>query len=223
MKDIGYIFDRRNIDIEKLKEYGFQSDKNGYRLSKTLDVEGDFSIEIVIGNVKTVCVTDNDFGAEYTLGYSDTAGGAFASIVRTETERILNDIVEKCTTLCAFKSQNALFVINRSAEYGDRLEFPWGGFDDAVIRNRQSGKWYAVIMHVKADRLGFDNDRYIEIINLHTSRAAELIDNKAVFPAYHMNKQHWLSVIGDGEIDPLKLREMIDESYDLSVRKKKNR
>ena len=37
----------------------------------------------------------------------------------------------------------------------------------------------------------------------------------SVLPAYHMNKEHWNSVILDGSIPEEKIRQMIGESYDL--------
>jgi len=40
----------------------------------------------------------------------------------------------------------------------------------------------------------------------------------AVVPGYHMNKRHWNTVIVNGSIPEKKLKEMIDESYQLVVR-----
>jgi predicted DNA-binding protein (MmcQ/YjbR family) len=38
----------------------------------------------------------------------------------------------------------------------------------------------------------------------------------SVIPGYHMNKLHWNSVILDGTVPDDLVREMIDESYDLT-------
>ena len=40
----------------------------------------------------------------------------------------------------------------------------------------------------------------------------------AIIPGYHMNKQHWNSVILDGSIPENQLIDMIDNSYDLVVK-----
>lgn len=40
----------------------------------------------------------------------------------------------------------------------------------------------------------------------------------AVIPGYHMNKQHWNTVILDGTIADEELRAMIDQSYRLVVK-----
>ncbi|MCI8418825.1 MAG: MmcQ/YjbR family DNA-binding protein [Lachnospiraceae bacterium] len=38
---------------------------------------------------------------------------------------------------------------------------------------------------------------------------------EAVIPAYHMNKQHWNSIILDGTVPRKEIQRMIGESYDL--------
>jgi predicted DNA-binding protein (MmcQ/YjbR family) len=41
---------------------------------------------------------------------------------------------------------------------------------------------------------------------------------EAVLPGYHMNKEHWNTVVLDGTIPDAELRGMIDHSYDLVVK-----
>lgn len=41
----------------------------------------------------------------------------------------------------------------------------------------------------------------------------------AVIPGYHLNKQHWNTVILDGSLSKEVVREMIEDSYDLVVSK----
>ena len=38
---------------------------------------------------------------------------------------------------------------------------------------------------------------------------------EAVIPAYHLNKEHWSSVILNGTVPEKDVRRMIEESYDL--------
>lgn len=42
-----------------------------------------------------------------------------------------------------------------------------------------------------------------------------------ILPGYHMNKKHWNTVIIDGRLPAKLVREMIDESYDLVNKTKK--
>jgi predicted DNA-binding protein (MmcQ/YjbR family) len=41
----------------------------------------------------------------------------------------------------------------------------------------------------------------------------------AVIPGYHLNKQHWNTVILDGSIPDSTIRDMVEDSYDLVVSK----
>ncbi len=43
----------------------------------------------------------------------------------------------------------------------------------------------------------------------------EFEDN--ILPGYHMNKQHWNTLILDGRLDPKLIFELIDHSYELVV------
>lgn len=57
-------------------------------------------------------------------------------------------------------------------------------------------------------------------------RAIELRDEypDSVLPGYHMNKQHWNTIVVDGRLTAKQLKEMIDDSYVLvakSIKKKK--
>jgi predicted DNA-binding protein (MmcQ/YjbR family) len=40
-----------------------------------------------------------------------------------------------------------------------------------------------------------------------------------VIPGYHMNKQHWNTVIVGGKLDDESIRDMVEDSYDLVVSK----
>ncbi|MCM4155448.1 MmcQ/YjbR family DNA-binding protein [Gramella sp. AN32] len=50
-------------------------------------------------------------------------------------------------------------------------------------------------------------------------RAIELREEheENILPGYHMNKQHWNTLVMDGCLDPKLILELIDHSYDLVV------
>jgi len=54
-------------------------------------------------------------------------------------------------------------------------------------------------------------------------RAVELRDQyDCVRPGYHMNKKHWNTVLVDGSLSGSELKEMVDHSYQLVTKPKKN-
>lgn len=44
---------------------------------------------------------------------------------------------------------------------------------------------------------------------------------ESVIPAYHMNKEHWITVILDGSVPDEDVKRMIAESYGLIIKKHK--
>lgn len=45
----------------------------------------------------------------------------------------------------------------------------------------------------------------------------------AVVPAYHMNKEHWLSIILDGTMDDADILRLVEESFALTAPKQKKK
>ena len=82
--------------------------------------------------------------------------------------------------------------------YGTSPDYP---FDDlletAVLRHSDNKKWYALVMRVSRRKFGIDSDEVIDVVNMklpaemHGSFGAA----DGVYPAYHMNKLHWISVL----------------------------
>lgn len=69
-------------------------------------------------------------------------------------------------------------------------------FETAVLRHSDNRKWYAIVMRVSRQKFGFDNDEVIDVVNLKLP--LEMFGSfgaaDGVYPAYHMNKLHWISV-----------------------------
>ena len=70
-------------------------------------------------------------------------------------------------------------------------------FETAVLRHIDSRKWYAIVMKVSRRKLGFDSDEIIDVVNLKlpTEMFGSFGAQDGVYPAYHMNKLHWVSVL----------------------------
>ena len=82
--------------------------------------------------------------------------------------------------------------------YGTSPDYP---FDDlletAVLRHADNRKWYAIVMRVSRRKFGFDNDEVIDVVNLKLppEMFGSFCTADGVYPAYHMNKLHWISVL----------------------------
>lgn len=109
-------------------------------------------------------------------------------------------------------------------EYGTEPEYLWKDFPTfAVLRCNLSKKWYAAIMDVKKDKLGLKGEDLVDIINVKCAPLfSDIIRNeKGVLPAYHMNKEHWISVLLDGSVEKEKVFSLIDMSKSIVEKKKK--
>ena len=49
----------------------------------------------------------------------------------------------------------------------------------------------------------------------------QLMGNDGIYPAYHMNKEHWLTVALDGSVLEENLKFLLALSFDLTDRKNK--
>ena len=82
--------------------------------------------------------------------------------------------------------------------YGNSPDYPFDeDFETAVLRHADNRKWYAIVMRVSRRKFGFDSDEVIDVVNLKlpTEMFGSFGVADGVYPAYHMNKLHWISVI----------------------------
>lgn len=149
--------------------------------------------------------------------------GEFVGKVRNEYEKIINEIIKRCTNTEAFKNSQTKQVIEYIREkYGDELEFLWEKFDDnAIWRNKQNKKWYGLLCKISANKIGINSEEIIEIIDLRYQKeeTRNIVDFKGIFPGYHMNKKSWITIKLDDAVETEKIYELIDNSFELSIKK----
>ena len=82
--------------------------------------------------------------------------------------------------------------------YGTSPDYPFDeDFETAVFRHADNRKWYAIVMRVSRRKFGLDSDEVIDVVNLKlpTEMFGSFGAADGVYPAYHMNKLHWISVL----------------------------
>lgn len=108
-------------------------------------------------------------------------------------------------------------------KYSIEPEYPWAKMPSfAVFRHSNNKKWFAVIMTITKDKLGFDSMENIDVVNLKCDQLlmGSVLNEQGIFPAYHMSKTHWISVTLDGSVEEDKVKWLLDLSYDLTNKKK---
>lgn len=111
-----------------------------------------------------------------------------------------------------------------SDTYGQSPDYPFErDFETAVLRHTDTGRWYAIVMKVSRRKFGIDSDEITDVVNLKLplDMFGSFGACDGVYPAYHMNKLHWISVIlADASEETLHL--LTEASYE-STRKKPTR
>ena len=108
--------------------------------------------------------------------------------------------------------------------YGVDAEYPWESAPKfAVFRHQNNRKWFAVIMDLSKQKLGFDSDAMIDVLNLKCDPIliGNLRNENGFYPAYHMNKTYWITVALDGSVEDEIIKWLVDLSFDLTDKKKK--
>ena len=113
-----------------------------------------------------------------------------------------------------------------------------------VFRHHDNRKWFALVMTIPAAKLGLKtnqvtsaspkphanhpaanqnlplhNSSTVEILNLKfdQGQALDFANNSVgIFPAYHMNKQNWITLLLDGTLSDAQIFELIARSFRLT-------
>lgn len=98
-------------------------------------------------------------------------------------------------------------------------DFPWAKTPDAAVLRHPGGKWYGLIMQIPRSRLGLPSDEQCDVMNLKCDplMLGSVLMQKGFFPAYHMNKTHWLTVLLDGTVPEEQVRAAILTSHALTA------
>lgn len=87
-------------------------------------------------------------------------------------------------------------------------------FDETTLVMKAGGKMF-LLVSLDEDPLRFN-------VKCDPERALELREEyPCVLPGYHMNKKHWNTIVVDGTLTNKQLKEMVLDSYNLVVKKKK--
>lgn len=220
MKDESVLFRLCEADSSKLQTYGFVPTDGGLRCERSL-LGGQFRliIELRGGAVYTELV-DTDFGEPYTLHLVTEAQGSYVSEIKTAYADALAELRERCFTPSVYTSAAAKAVLQQAEKlYGEQPEFLWSGYPEyAVLRCAETGKWYAVLMTCAPCKFGGAGEEKAEILNVHLPAecVARLVDCCRVFPAYHMNKKHWVTLLLQGGLAPAEILQLVAESRCLA-------
>ena len=108
--------------------------------------------------------------------------------------------------------------------YGTLPESLWAKTpEDVVLRHESNKKWYAILMKVRRSVLGSESDDIVDIINVNcdTLQIDLLSQQQGFFHGYHMNKNHWLTILLDGTVPLEAVCGLIEQSFEMTAPKLK--
>ena len=109
--------------------------------------------------------------------------------------------------------------------YGTSPDYPFDeDFETAVLRHTDNRKWYAIVMRVSRCKFGIGSDEVIDVVNLKlpTEMFGSFGAADGVYPAYHMNKLHWISVLLPDAPDDV-VQFLVNVSFEATKNKRKGK
>ena len=109
--------------------------------------------------------------------------------------------------------------------YGITSDYPWIRYPSyEVFRHGDNKKWFAVIMDIPKSKLGINQDGDISVVNLKCDRIMiyDMLSEKGIYPAYHMNKAYWVTVALDVSAADETVKMLTMMSFKLTEMKKYN-
>lgn len=127
----------------------------------------------------------------------------------------------------AKKSQKDRIIAHVKEFYGADPEYLWEKTPNSgVFRNSINKKWFGAILDIPKSKLGYNDETIVYVLDIKCDplMVGELQKQKGFFPAYHMNKDKWLTVILDDTVKDDTIFFLLEQSFDLikpKIRKKK--
>ncbi len=216
--DYSYIFRSAKIKKESLDAAGFKTtDDNTFSMNKTVS-KGAFNADITLSlseQTLTVHLFDSATSEKYALFDMPNSHGAFVASLREEVQQLIDEIKSKCFETSDLKDDYIAWI---KTQFGAEPDYPWP--DDApwsFVFRCPNEKWFALVMRIKYRQLGLTSDEEVWVVNMKAcqDKIPNLIDKKSIFPAWHMNKKHWITVLLTAATDFNKLCELTQKSWEL--------
>ncbi len=105
-------------------------------------------------------------------------------------------------------------------KYDTEPEYLWDNDPLSAVFRHSNKKWYGIVMNISKDKLGLESKEYIDILDVKCfpEMIGGLRKEKGFFPAYHMNKEHWITILLDGSVKLEKIKQLIDLSFELTIK-----
>ena len=215
------IFKAYQFNSKKAKEYGFVENQGVWTYNSTI-LQGDFLMMLTVkdGDL-SFQVYDQETGDLYPQVHMESMRGTFVGSVREACLEVLYGIRKACFEVQEFLCLQTKRIMTLVQEnYKDQLEYLWEKSPDtAVLRHDDNQKWYAVLMKISWEKLDKSREGQVDVVNLKHDQVADLLVEKGIYPAFHMNKRYWISLPLDDTLSDEQILELFERSWFLTSKK----
>lgn len=220
------VFQRMSLLPERLLPFGFVCEGGGY-VYRCAILDGQMTVEVSVAD-GAVCsrVVDAFSGEEYAPVNVDISTGAYVGMVREAYRAVLERVAEACCRQEYFLSRQAnRIAAGISSRYGERPDFPFATAPTyGVFRYPPTRKWYALVMDVKrclVTKEAEADSPIVNVLNVKIDPAVReaLLAHRGIYRCYHMNKDGWISVVLDDEVEDELVLQLIDTSRNNIIAK----
>ncbi|WP_105209728.1 MmcQ/YjbR family DNA-binding protein [Streptococcus suis] len=206
------------VHLPSLIPFGFILSDNRYTYREVF-MEGQFEAVVVVDEAGQLSsfVWDCEMEEVYTAHLVTAPAGAFVGQVRESYQSILARVEEACCIALPFsKDQSNRLAQLIKVKWGDLPDYPFAkSTETGTFRHPANSKWYALVTQVKRGQLdGSSDQEQVEIVNLKVDgrEIAELLSQSGIYPAYHMSKKAWVSVLLDETVEDQMILALLEKS-----------
>lgn len=121
--------------------------------------------------------------------------------------------MEHSTHICRGKGHESTDLETYILEtYHIKPDYPWEKHPNhAVFQPPYYHKWFALILDIPRHKLCLPRDDMLCVVNLKRNPilVSSLQETPGYFLAYHMNKEHWITVALDGHVPSGKTKTLL--------------
>lgn len=209
------------IHLPSLLPFGFTFSDNRYTYREFF-MDGQFEavVEVDEAGQLSSFVWDCEMEEVYTAHLVTAPAGAFVGQVREAYQSILARVEEACCVALPFsKDQSNRIAQLIKEQWGDLPDYPFAKLPTyGAFRHPSNNKWYALVSQIPRNKLdGSGSQEEVEVVNLKVDarEIAELLSQSGIYPAYHMSKKSWVSVLLDGTVEDQTIFALLEKSRDL--------
>ncbi|WP_051919128.1 MmcQ/YjbR family DNA-binding protein [Basilea psittacipulmonis] len=213
-------FTHKRVNWQSLIPFGFKLHQGIYEYREQL-MKHPFEaiIQIDPNGVLTGKVWDTEMQTEYINFRLPQQVGAFVAEIRQAYSEILKKIAEHCFT----EQYGTSLQSQRITAKLPAPDHPFKKYPEFVaFRSPVNQKWYGLLMTITYEQLDFtakatpihDRSQKVDVLNVKVNPdlIPKCFKQAGVYPSYHMNKKHWVSLTLDDQLSDEEVFEWLAES-----------